>query len=183
MEMDAITSLDQSVQTWSDYNRIYYHPRSMNQVTTHHMDDTINPFDAYTVGRQSFSDYERVSQPRLCWIPSIFDSHIFYLQETESYEDNFRHFAEECDNLQVWEWESNVIKNYSFIHLQRDSKSWPVWMMHSAVLPKACYNFYARISQKHPSWPMAFNHRICQWRRWATFQALTKWCWCSYAYL
>ncbi|CDS11095.1 hypothetical protein LRAMOSA03359 [Lichtheimia ramosa] len=79
MEMDAITSLDQSVKTWSDYNRIYYHPRSMNQITTHHMDDTINPFDAYTVGRQSFSDYER---------------------ETESYEDNFRHFVEECDNLQ-----------------------------------------------------------------------------------
>lgn len=82
----------------------------MNQITTHHMDDTINPFDAYTVGRQSFSDYERVSQPWLCWIPSIFDSHNYYLQETESYEDNFRHFAEECDNLQVWEWESNVIE-------------------------------------------------------------------------
>lgn len=114
MEMDAITSLDRSVQTWSDYNRIYYHPRSMNQITTHHMDDTINPFDAYTVGRQSFSDYERVSHDRDGYPATLIHAN-FYLQETESYEDNFRHFAEECDNLQVCE--SNVIRiiNYSSI--------------------------------------------------------------------
>ncbi|KAI9277024.1 tubulin domain-containing protein [Phascolomyces articulosus] len=83
MDVDPATEMveldDNSVKTWSDFNRIYYHPRSMNQITTHNMDDTISPYHAYSVGRQSYSDYER---------------------ETESFEDNFRHFVEECDNLQ-----------------------------------------------------------------------------------
>ncbi|KAI8145038.1 tubulin domain-containing protein [Fennellomyces sp. T-0311] len=83
MEVDPNAEMvqldDRSVKTWSDFNRIYYHPRSMNQVTTHNMDDSIMPYNTYPVGRQSYSDYER---------------------ETESFEDNFRRFVEECDNLQ-----------------------------------------------------------------------------------
>ncbi|KAI9319976.1 tubulin domain-containing protein, partial [Dichotomocladium elegans] len=76
---EAIASLDTSVTTWSDFNRLYYHPRSINQITTHQMNDSIKPYDAYTVGRQSYAEYER---------------------ETETFEDNFRRFTEECDNLQ-----------------------------------------------------------------------------------
>ncbi|ORZ01731.1 tubulin domain-domain-containing protein [Syncephalastrum racemosum] len=70
---------DASIQTWSDYNRIYYHPRSMNTITTHHKEDTIAPFDTYTVGRQSYEDFDR---------------------EEETFDGAFRFFAEDCDNLQ-----------------------------------------------------------------------------------
>lgn len=60
MDVDASYDLDTTVHNWSDFNRIFYHPRSMNQITTHHMDDTIMPFDAYPVGKQSYKDFERV---------------------------------------------------------------------------------------------------------------------------
>ncbi|KAI7849286.1 tubulin domain-containing protein [Circinella umbellata] len=83
---------DQSVKTWSDFNRIYYHPYSMNQVTTHNMDDSISPYNSYSVGRQSYSDFER---------------------ETESFEDNFRHFVEECDNLQGFQLLASVDDAFS----------------------------------------------------------------------
>ncbi|KAI9493108.1 tubulin domain-containing protein [Zychaea mexicana] len=90
--MEAVALDDKSVKTWSDFNRIYYHPRSMNQVTTHNMDDSINPYNTYSVGRQSYSDYER---------------------ETESFEDNFRRFAEECDNLQGFQVFASVDDAFS----------------------------------------------------------------------
>lgn len=60
MDIDASYDLDTTVQNWSDYNRIFYHPRSMNQIVTHHADDSIMPFDAYPVGRQSYKDFEKV---------------------------------------------------------------------------------------------------------------------------
>lgn len=60
MDIDASYNLDTTVQNWSDYNRIFYHPRSMNQIMTHHAVDSIMPFDAYPVGRQSYKDFEKV---------------------------------------------------------------------------------------------------------------------------
>jgi hypothetical protein len=87
MDVDAIDHLDQSVNNWSDYNRIYYHPRSINQVTTHQMDDDINPFDNYTIGRQAYKENEK---------------------ETDTFDENFRFFAEECDSLQGFQLLTNV---------------------------------------------------------------------------
>ncbi|CEP09224.1 hypothetical protein [Parasitella parasitica] len=75
----AINQLDQTVNNWSDYNRIYYHPRSINPIVTHQMDNDITPFDNFTIGRQSYRDNEK---------------------ETDIFENNFRFFVEECDNLQ-----------------------------------------------------------------------------------
>lgn len=46
--------------------------------------------------------------------------------------------------------------------LYRDFKYWLVWMMHLADLLKACCNFCERIFQRHRSWPMVFNHPVCQ---------------------
>lgn len=60
IDPSAIESLNHSVKSWSDFNHLYYHPRSMNQITTHHIDDTIAPFDSYVVGRQSYADNEKV---------------------------------------------------------------------------------------------------------------------------
>ncbi|KAL0143969.1 tubulin domain-containing protein [Mucor lusitanicus] len=88
VNMDAaIQQLDQTVNNWSDYNRIYYHPRSVNPIVTHQMDNDITPFDNYTIGRQAYQDNEK---------------------ETDIFEDNFRFFVEECDNLQGFQIMTDV---------------------------------------------------------------------------
>jgi hypothetical protein len=79
MSLDVIQHLDESVNNWSDFNRIYYHPRSINPIVTHQMDNDITPFDNYTIGRQAYEDNEK---------------------ETDIFEENLRFFVEECDNMQ-----------------------------------------------------------------------------------
>ncbi|ORE07433.1 hypothetical protein BCV72DRAFT_249441 [Rhizopus microsporus var. microsporus] len=79
MDLDAIEQLESTVYNWSDFNRIYYHPRSMNAISTHQADDVVNPFDNYTIGKDAYVENEKEM--------SVFD-------------DNFRLFAEECDYLQ-----------------------------------------------------------------------------------
>ncbi|KAI8329579.1 tubulin domain-containing protein [Blakeslea trispora] len=79
MDPHVLDQLDDSVNNWSDYNRIYYHPRSINPIVTHQMDNDLTPFDNYTIGRQAYVENEK---------------------ETEIFEENFRFFVEECDSLQ-----------------------------------------------------------------------------------
>jgi hypothetical protein len=79
ISLDVLQSLDSTVNNWSDYNRIYYHPKSINPIVTHQMDNEITPFDNYTIGRQAYQENEK---------------------EMDIFEDNFRFFVEECDNLQ-----------------------------------------------------------------------------------
>ncbi|ORZ24238.1 tubulin domain-domain-containing protein [Absidia repens] len=76
---DAASELDKTVTTWSDFNRVYHHPRAMNTITTHQVDDPLSPFDTYTTGRQAYADNEK---------------------ESEIFEDAFRNMVEECDQLQ-----------------------------------------------------------------------------------
>ncbi|KAI8331202.1 tubulin domain-containing protein [Chlamydoabsidia padenii] len=78
--MDMVTHLDdQTVTTWSDFNRVYYHPRATNPITTHQADDPLSPFDTYTAGRQAYADNEK---------------------ESDIFEDAFRTMVEECDQIQ-----------------------------------------------------------------------------------
>ncbi|OAD75257.1 hypothetical protein PHYBLDRAFT_143515 [Phycomyces blakesleeanus NRRL 1555(-)] len=87
MDVDAVDKLDHTVKVWSDFNRIYYHPRSMNPIVTHQAESTLTPFDSYTAGRKAYTDNEKVG--------------LFAAQEeTSIFEDNFRFFVEECDQLQ-----------------------------------------------------------------------------------
>ncbi|KAI8094975.1 tubulin domain-containing protein [Gilbertella persicaria] len=79
MDQAVLDDLDLVVHNWSDYNRIYYHPRSVNPIVTHQMDNDITPFDNYTIGRQAYVENEK---------------------EVDIFEDNFRFFVEECDRLQ-----------------------------------------------------------------------------------
>lgn len=79
MDLDAIEQLESTVYNWSDFNRIYYHPRSMNAISTHQADDVVNPFDNYTIGKDAYVENEK---------------------EMNVFDDNFRLFAEECDYLQ-----------------------------------------------------------------------------------
>lgn len=84
VNVNVLQQLDSSVNNWSDYNRIYYHPRSINPIVTHQMDNEITPFDSYTIGREAYGENEK---------------------EMDIFEDNFRFFVEECDSLQgfqIW---------------------------------------------------------------------------------
>ncbi|KAI9470956.1 MAG: tubulin domain-containing protein [Benjaminiella poitrasii] len=87
MDLDVLHQLDESVNNWSDYNRIYYHPRSINHITTHQMDNDLTPFDKYTIGRQAYTDNEK---------------------EVDIFEENFRFFVEECDNIQGFQIMTDV---------------------------------------------------------------------------
>ncbi|KAG0194511.1 mtDNA inheritance, partitioning of the mitochondrial organelle [Apophysomyces sp. BC1034] len=78
MDVDAADQLDETVEVWSDFNRIFYHPRSINPINTHPING-IARFDAYPAGCEAFRDNEK---------------------EMDTFDENFRFFAEECDQLQ-----------------------------------------------------------------------------------
>ncbi|KAI8988227.1 tubulin domain-containing protein [Mycotypha africana] len=104
MDLDVINQLDQSVSNWSDYNRIYYHPRSINPIVTHEIDNDITPFDNFNIGRQAYRDNEK---------------------ELELFDENFRFFVEECDNLQGFQMMVDVDDGFggfseSLLHDIRD---------------------------------------------------------------
>ncbi|RUS22359.1 hypothetical protein BC937DRAFT_89557 [Endogone sp. FLAS-F59071] len=71
--------LDEQVHQWSDYNRIFYHPHSINQLTQYQLDNEFKPFDVYSFGRDAYVDMEK---------------------EQETFDENFRFFTEECDAVQ-----------------------------------------------------------------------------------
>jgi hypothetical protein len=52
--------LDETVQYWSDFNRIYYHPKSINAVTQYQFEDEFMPFDTFSYGKNAFLAHERV---------------------------------------------------------------------------------------------------------------------------
>jgi len=84
------------IRSWSDYNRVYFHPKSMVTTTGYLLDSEFMPFDVFSYGRNAFLETEK---------------------EKESYDENFRLFAEECDQLQVpllvaW----NYVRNRSTSH-------------------------------------------------------------------
>ncbi|CAM0140076.1 mtDNA inheritance, partitioning of the mitochondrial organelle [Umbelopsis sp. WA50703] len=78
-EPDAEMNLDESVHVWSDFNSNYFHPRSLNQINQYQMGNSLQPFDTYTAGYNAYDENEK---------------------ETDSFDETFRFFVEECDQLQ-----------------------------------------------------------------------------------
>ena len=68
-----------SVRYWSDFNRVYYHPRSAVQIGEFELDSGLQPFEGYGLGRELFRELNR---------------------EHDLLDRDFRLFAEECDCLQ-----------------------------------------------------------------------------------
>ncbi|CAG8594649.1 7994_t:CDS:10, partial [Paraglomus brasilianum] len=102
-EEDVDYHLDEMVTTWSDYNKMYYHPKSINQINQYQLDEFI-PFDVFTYGRNAFDAHEK---------------------ETESFDQNFRFFAEECDGIQGFHVMTDIINGFGgftsgFIETLRD---------------------------------------------------------------
>ncbi|KAG0021799.1 mtDNA inheritance, partitioning of the mitochondrial organelle [Entomortierella chlamydospora] len=67
------------VKTWSDFSRVYFHPKSMVTMSGYQLNSEFMPFDVFSYGRAAFIETEK---------------------EKESYDENLRLFMEECDQLQ-----------------------------------------------------------------------------------
>ncbi|KAL7273746.1 mtDNA inheritance, partitioning of the mitochondrial organelle [Rhizina undulata] len=68
-----------SVRYWSDYNRVFYHPRSSVQFNEFTHNSTVTPFNTFELGKD-----------------------LFHKENTEHdiLDKDFRFFAEECDQMQ-----------------------------------------------------------------------------------
>ncbi|KAE8848755.1 hypothetical protein HRS9122_02771 [Pyrenophora teres f. teres] len=68
-----------SVRYWSDYSRIYYHPKSIVQLSEFDVNDKLMPFESWDVGMELFEKLER---------------------EVDLVDRDLRPFVEECDGIQ-----------------------------------------------------------------------------------
>ncbi|KAI5290092.1 mtDNA inheritance, partitioning of the mitochondrial organelle [Ascosphaera aggregata] len=68
----------QSVRYWSDFNRVFYHPRSIVQLNSYELHSQIAPFDSWTAGEELFKEID---------------------SEEDILDRDFRPFVEECDQL------------------------------------------------------------------------------------
>ena len=69
----------QSIRYWSDFSRIFYHPRSIVQLNEYELNSRLMPFEKWDVGEELFSSLDK---------------------EHDLLDRDLRPFAEECDQLQ-----------------------------------------------------------------------------------
>lgn len=68
-----------TVRYWSDFSRVFFHPRSLVQLYDFELNSTTMPFERFSMGTELFSVLDK---------------------EHELVDRDFRPFAEECDRLQ-----------------------------------------------------------------------------------
>lgn len=68
----------ESVRYWSDFNKVFYHPRSIVQLNNYELHSQIAPFDTWAAGEELFKEIDH---------------------EDDILDRDFRPFAEECDQL------------------------------------------------------------------------------------
>ncbi|KAE8380635.1 tubulin domain-containing protein [Aspergillus bertholletiae] len=78
--MPAPQLTTETVRYWSDYNRLFYHPRSIVQLNDYELNSKIMPFEDWSVGEDLFSDLDK---------------------EHDLLDRDVRPFAEECDQLRA----------------------------------------------------------------------------------
>ncbi|KAK7525857.1 tubulin domain-containing protein [Phyllosticta citriasiana] len=69
----------ETVRYWSDYSRVYYHPRSLVQLHEYELQSQLQPFESWGVGEELFRGLDR---------------------EHDLLDRDLRPFIEECDQLQ-----------------------------------------------------------------------------------
>ncbi|KAK2747795.1 mtDNA inheritance, partitioning of the mitochondrial organelle [Myotisia sp. PD_48] len=77
----------QTVRYWSDFNRLFYHPRSIVQLNEYDLNSQLKPFEDWTVGQSLFADLDK---------------------EHDLLDRDLRPFAEECDHLKSFQIFSGV---------------------------------------------------------------------------
>ncbi|KAL4787512.1 tubulin domain-containing protein [Aspergillus varians] len=84
--LDAGTAAPQlsseTVRFWSDYNRVFYHPRSIVQLNDYELNSRIMPFEDWGLGDDLFNDLDK---------------------EHDLLDRDVRPFAEECDQLRAFQ--------------------------------------------------------------------------------
>ncbi|KAL4970419.1 misato family protein [Aspergillus stella-maris] len=70
----------ETVRFWSDYNRVFYHPRSIVQLNEYELNSNIMPFEDWNLGEDLFNDLDK---------------------EHDLLDRDVRPFAEECDQLRA----------------------------------------------------------------------------------
>lgn len=70
---------DTDIKYWSDFNRVFYHPRSAVQLNEYELNSQIMPFENWAVGEGLFRDLDK---------------------EFDLLDRDLRPFAEECDQMQ-----------------------------------------------------------------------------------
>jgi hypothetical protein len=68
-----------SVRYWSDFNRVYYHPRSVVQLNDYELNSTLAPFERWATGGELFASLDK---------------------EHDLLDRDLRPFVEEADQLQ-----------------------------------------------------------------------------------
>ncbi|KAH8731653.1 tubulin domain-containing protein [Phaeosphaeriaceae sp. PMI808] len=77
--LDPPTLSASTVKYWSDYNRVFYHPKSIVQLSEFDVNDKLKPFEKWEVGMELFEKLER---------------------EVDLVDRDLRPFVEECDGIQ-----------------------------------------------------------------------------------
>lgn len=67
-----------NVRYWSDFNRVFYHPRSIVQLNDYDLNSQLMPFENWNAGQDLFNDLDR---------------------DSDLLDRDLRPFAEECDQL------------------------------------------------------------------------------------
>ncbi|RDW90120.1 misato family protein [Aspergillus mulundensis] len=70
----------ETVRFWSDYNRVFYHPRSIVQLNDYELNSRIMPFEDWSLGEELFNELDK---------------------EHDLLDRDVRPFAEECDQLRA----------------------------------------------------------------------------------
>ncbi|KAJ5925901.1 hypothetical protein N7454_007411 [Penicillium verhagenii] len=70
----------ETVRYWSDYNRVFYHPRSIVQLNEYELNSQIMPFEDWNAGEELFNDLDK---------------------EHDLLDRDVRPFAEECDQMRA----------------------------------------------------------------------------------
>jgi len=68
-----------TVRYWSDFNRVFYHPRSVVQLNEYELNSTVQPFEKWTTGEDLFASLDK---------------------EHDILDRDLRPFAEESDQMQ-----------------------------------------------------------------------------------
>lgn len=69
----------ESVRYWSDFNRVYFHPKSIVQLNEYELGSTLMPFEKWDVGEELFNTLDK---------------------EHDLLDRDLRPFAEEADQMQ-----------------------------------------------------------------------------------
>ncbi|OLN81819.1 Protein DML1 [Colletotrichum chlorophyti] len=67
------------IRYWSDFSRVYYHPKSLNQLYDYELNSSIRPFDKWSLGKELFNTLDK---------------------EHDIVDRDFRPFVEEADQMQ-----------------------------------------------------------------------------------